>query len=100
VNGAVTNLLVQRDDFATVGAKEISPIDADSFWVDAYFEETKLGAIRRWPHRSWARRQGCPPEFLASFWWLQFLVVPLRGVFEPHIIVFAEPSLHWAIGRG
>jgi hypothetical protein len=40
VNGAVTNLLVQRDDFATVGEKEISPVDADSFWVDAYFEET------------------------------------------------------------
>jgi RND family efflux transporter MFP subunit len=45
VNGWVTNLLVQREDFATVGQNEISLVDADSFWVDAYFEETKLGSI-------------------------------------------------------
>jgi multidrug resistance efflux pump len=46
VNGWVTNLLARRDDFATVGQNQISLVDADSFWVDAYFEETKLGAIR------------------------------------------------------
>jgi RND family efflux transporter MFP subunit len=47
VNGWVTNLLVQRDDFATVGQNEISLVDADSFWVDAYFEETQLASIRQ-----------------------------------------------------
>jgi RND family efflux transporter MFP subunit len=46
VNGWVTNLLVQREDFATVGQNEISLVDADSFWVDAYFEETQLSSIR------------------------------------------------------
>jgi RND family efflux transporter MFP subunit len=46
VNGWVTNLLIQREDFATVGQNEISLIDADSFWVDAYFEETQLASIR------------------------------------------------------
>jgi RND family efflux transporter MFP subunit len=45
VNGWVTNLLAQQDDFATVGQNEISLVDADSFWVDAYFEETQLHAI-------------------------------------------------------
>ena len=45
VNGWVTNLLVQREDFATVGQNEISLVDADSFWVDAYFEETLLDAV-------------------------------------------------------
>jgi RND family efflux transporter MFP subunit len=45
VNGWVTNLLAQRDDFATVGQNEISLVDADSFWVDAYFEETQLHSI-------------------------------------------------------
>jgi multidrug resistance efflux pump len=42
VNGWVTNLLVQLGDYATVGRSEISIVDADSFWVDAYFEETQL----------------------------------------------------------
>jgi RND family efflux transporter MFP subunit len=46
VNGWVTNLLAQRGDYAKVGMNEISLVDADSFRVDAYFEETNLGSIR------------------------------------------------------
>lgn len=46
VNGWVTNLTVQLGDYATVGRSVISLVDADSFWVDAYFEETQLGSIR------------------------------------------------------
>jgi RND family efflux transporter MFP subunit len=42
VNGWVTNLLARAGDYATVGRNAISIIDADSFWVDAYFEETQL----------------------------------------------------------
>jgi RND family efflux transporter MFP subunit len=46
VNGWVTNLLAQLGDYATVGQNEISLVDADSFWVDGYFEETNLEPIR------------------------------------------------------
>ena len=46
VNGWVTNLLAQLGDYATVGRSVISLVDADSFWVDAYFEETQLASIR------------------------------------------------------
>jgi multidrug resistance efflux pump len=46
VNGWVTNLLAQLGDYANVGQNEISLVDADSFWVDGYFEETSLGPIR------------------------------------------------------
>jgi multidrug resistance efflux pump len=45
VNGWVTNLLAQLGDYATVGTNEISVVDADSFWVDGYFEETNLDRI-------------------------------------------------------
>jgi multidrug resistance efflux pump len=45
VNGWVTNLLAQLGDYATVGRSEISIVDADSFWVDAYFEETQLASM-------------------------------------------------------
>ena len=45
VNGYVTNLLAQLGDYATVGQKLISVVDSDSFWIDAYFEETSLGRI-------------------------------------------------------
>ncbi len=46
VNGWVTNLLARVGDCATVGRSVISVVDADSFWVDAYLEETQLAAIR------------------------------------------------------
>src|SRR5215471_7570097 len=46
VNGWVTNLLAQLGDYANVGQNEISLVDADSFWVDGYFEETSLEPIR------------------------------------------------------
>jgi RND family efflux transporter MFP subunit len=46
VNGWVTNLLAQLGDYATVGENIISLVDADSFWVDGYFEETNLAPIR------------------------------------------------------
>jgi multidrug resistance efflux pump len=46
VDGYVTNLLAQLGDFVNVGANTISLVDADSFWVDGYFEETTLAPIR------------------------------------------------------
>jgi len=42
VNGWVTNLLAQLGDYANVGGNVISVVDADSFWVDGYFEETNI----------------------------------------------------------
>src|SRR5215471_17422991 len=47
VNGWVTNLLAQLGDYATVGTNVISLVDADSFWVDGYFEETSLDRIQK-----------------------------------------------------
>ncbi len=46
VNGWVTNLLAQLGDYANVGQNEISVVDADSFWIDGYFEETNLEPIQ------------------------------------------------------
>src|SRR5438270_12555260 len=45
VNGWVTNLLSQRGDYVNVGSKVVSLVDADSFWIDGYFEETTLAGI-------------------------------------------------------
>ncbi|QNT78062.1 biotin/lipoyl-binding protein [Entomobacter blattae] len=45
VNGYITNLTMRIGDFATAGQANIHIIDADSYWVDGYFEETKLWDI-------------------------------------------------------
>jgi RND family efflux transporter MFP subunit len=46
VDGWVTNLLAQRGDYATAGQNLISLTDANSFWVDGYFEETGVAPIQ------------------------------------------------------
>jgi multidrug resistance efflux pump len=46
VDGYVTNLLAQLGDYVNIGVNTISLVDANSFWVDGYFEETNLAPIR------------------------------------------------------
>ena len=45
VNGYVTNLLMRVGDYAHAGMTDASIIDAESYWIDGYFEETKLAHI-------------------------------------------------------
>jgi multidrug resistance efflux pump len=45
VNGYVTNLLLRVGDYAHAGTTNISVIDADSYWIDGYFEETKMAHV-------------------------------------------------------
>jgi multidrug resistance efflux pump len=45
VDGYVTNLLMRVGDFAQTGTSNLSVIDEHSYWIDGYFEETKLVGI-------------------------------------------------------
>jgi RND family efflux transporter MFP subunit len=45
VNGHVTNLLMRVGDYAHAGTNNVSVIDADSYWIDGYFEETKMAHV-------------------------------------------------------
>jgi RND family efflux transporter MFP subunit len=45
VNGYVTNLLMRVGDYAHAGTNNVSVIDADSYWIDGYFEETKMAHV-------------------------------------------------------
>jgi multidrug resistance efflux pump len=40
------NLLAQLGDYVNVGVNTISLVNADSFWIDGYFEETTVAPIR------------------------------------------------------
>ncbi|MBS1085443.1 biotin/lipoyl-binding protein [Gluconobacter sphaericus] len=42
IDGIVTNLIMRPGDFATAGVVNIHIIDISSYWVDGYFEETKV----------------------------------------------------------
>lgn len=45
LNGIVINLLLREGDYAHQGATNVSIIDTDGYWVDGYFEETKLARV-------------------------------------------------------
>ncbi len=46
VDGFVTRLRLRSGDYAVAGKPDIAILDAHSFWVTGYFEETKLRQIR------------------------------------------------------
>jgi multidrug resistance efflux pump len=46
VNGWVSDLILQQGGFATAGQPAVTLVNADSFWVVGYFEETQLPRIR------------------------------------------------------
>ena len=45
VDGYVTNLLLRVGDYALTGVTNVSMIDSNSFWIDGYFEETKMARV-------------------------------------------------------
>jgi RND family efflux transporter MFP subunit len=45
VNGYVTNLSAQLGNYADIGSLQLSVVNSDSYWVDAYFKETALSRI-------------------------------------------------------
>jgi multidrug resistance efflux pump len=45
VDGYVTNLLLRVGDYAVTGVSNVSVIDSNSFWIDGYFEETKMARV-------------------------------------------------------
>ncbi len=46
VDGYVTNLRLRPGDYATAGVTKVAVLDAASFWITGYFEETKIQQIR------------------------------------------------------
>lgn len=46
VNGWITNLTVRAGNYANTGRRQMSVIDADSYWITGYFEETRLRQVR------------------------------------------------------
>ena len=45
VNGWISDLLLQKGGFASAGKPAVTIVNADSFWVVGYFEETQLPRI-------------------------------------------------------
>ncbi len=47
VDGYVTNLNLRKGSNAAANQPALALVDVDSFWIDAYFKETSIAAIKR-----------------------------------------------------
>lgn len=45
IDGYITNLKLRSGDYATAGTTKLAILDASSFWITGYFEETKIEKI-------------------------------------------------------
>ena len=94
VNGFVTNLTLDKGQYASVGTKVMALIDSDSYRVTGYFEETKIPGVK--------------PEALVKIY-LMSGGPPLRGHVEslargitnrdnpdgPELLANANPTFEW-----
>lgn len=46
IDGYITRLRLNKGDYAAIGQPNIALLDAHSFWITGYFEETKLHGIQ------------------------------------------------------
>ncbi len=94
VNGWVTNLNVFPGDYASAGAPRMAVIDADSFWICGYFEETKLPYLRPGDPVSIEMLDGSP-----AFWGEVESIA--RGIGEREnptggkLLVDVNPTYNW-----
>jgi multidrug resistance efflux pump len=94
VNGFVTNLTLVVGQYAAVGVPVMALIDADSYRITGFFEETKLPAIKPGDKATIYLLNGTPP--------LTGHVVSIaRGVTDrdnpngPELLVNANPTFEW-----
>jgi multidrug resistance efflux pump len=45
-NGYVTHLRLRAGTYVSAGQPQVAVVDSDSFWIEGYFEETKLHALK------------------------------------------------------
>lgn len=94
VNGFVTNLTLDKGQYASVGAKVMALIDSDSYRVTGYFEETKIPGVNAGSPVQIYLMSGGPPlhghvESLA------------RGITNrdnpdgPELLANANPTFEW-----
>ena len=94
VNGFVTNLTLDKGQYASVGSKVMALIDSDSYRVTGYFEETKIPGVKADAQVQIYLMSGGPPlhghvESLA------------RGITNrdnpdgPELLANANPTFEW-----
>ncbi|MGO4715850.1 efflux RND transporter periplasmic adaptor subunit [Bradyrhizobium sp. 2TAF24] len=94
VNGHVTNLLVDRGDYATAGRAMVAIVDSDSYYIAGYFEETKLRNIRVGDPAS-VRLMGYPEPIQGHVQSVARAITDRENAIAGDLIANVNPTFSW-----
>ncbi len=94
VNGHITNLLLDRGDYATAGRAILAVVDSDSYYVAGYFEETKLHGIRIGDRVS-IRLLGSSSELQGHVQSIARAITDRDNVLGSDLIANVNPTFNW-----
>jgi RND family efflux transporter MFP subunit len=94
VNGHITNLLLERGDYATAGHAALAVVDGDSFYVAGYFEETKLRRINIGDRVS-IRLMGYSPQLQGHVQSIARAITDRDNVLASDLIANVNPTFNW-----
>lgn len=94
VNGHVTNLLLDKGDYASAGHAMMAVVDGDSYYVAGYFEETKLHGIRIGDRVS-IRLLGYGPELQGHVASVARAITDRDNAIGSDLIANVNPTFNW-----
>ncbi|RTL77544.1 MAG: HlyD family secretion protein [Bradyrhizobiaceae bacterium] len=94
VNGHVTNLLLDKGDYATAGKAMVAVVDSDSYYVAGYFEETKLRSIHIGDDVS-IRLLGFSPELRGHVASVARAITDRDNLPGSELIANVNPTFNW-----
>ena len=94
VNGTVTNFAMRPGDYVRAGSPVVAIVDADSFYVDGYFEETKLRHIAVGDAAKVQLLQG-GPALHGHVTGIAAGIVDAQRVANPTLLADVNPTFTW-----
>lgn len=94
VNGHITNLLLDKGDYATAGKAVLAVVDSDSYYIAGYFEETKLRSINIGDQVS-IRLLGFSPELRGHVESIARAITDRDNAPGGELIANVNPTFNW-----
>jgi RND family efflux transporter MFP subunit len=94
LNGYVDNLRLRVGDYAVVGQNKLTIIDSDSFWVSAYFEETKIPRIHE-GHSATIKLMGVGPTISGHVESISRGIADSNGSTDAQGLADVNPVFYW-----
>ncbi|AFS54205.1 efflux RND transporter periplasmic adaptor subunit [Leptospirillum ferriphilum] len=94
VNGTVTNMHMKPGDYVRRGQGVFALVDSDSYYVDGYFEETKIPAIRP-GDRMEIRLMGVSPPLWGTVETISRAIYDQERQDRPGTVPRVNPTFSW-----